>query len=191
MFEWTLSLPIPVQIFFRPFAWIWRQLTMAKPVFLPPVQKNSKDGVVWWHLPVEIRRSWFLRAQIKNCQARLIRNWKWKGDQPPGEGIHLRWLTAEGDHKATRTMKSGFLYWLPIARRCEDDEHDAVITGATYFSKEDQFKWERSKRSEFHIELLVGRMRIKGPTYTLHVPERGDSNGHFWLELWLPKLKPD
>lgn len=172
----------------------WRWLMWPRINFLPPVQRRSSNGTVWWHLPVEVWRAPLLLKTIKDCQPRLIRHWKWKDDPPPGEGIHMRWLSPTEEISAQKDLRPNYIYHIPIAMRDENDtKHDAIITGSAFFSDQDEdtYKFERSERSEFKMVLLSGKRRFQGPTYTLFVPKRNESNGHFWLQLWRPDLQPE
>ena len=181
------NLAIPLAFILFPFKWFGRQMR-GQPYFLPPVQLNSDDKLVWWYLPIEIGRSFFGCGTIKNCQSFLIRHWEYMGDPPPGEGLHLAWFS-NGEYKESLTLETGYIYYIPIAQRTEDETgRNAIITHVGFHKDQNKYKWERDQRSEFHLEIRTKFTRIKGPTYTMWVPPKGESNAHFWIQLWRPDL---
>lgn len=161
----------------------------GRPHYLPPVQLKSGNGLVWWHIPIEIKRSIFGCGKIKNCQPRLIRQWERLGDPPPGDGTHMVWFTGD-EYKDSLTLETGYVYYLPIAQRTEGDtEHDAIITNSSFVRRDgNEYKWERDQNSEFELQFRTKYRRIKGPKYFLYVPDRGESNGMFRLEMYRPDL---
>jgi len=150
------------------------------PEFGSPVQQSSKADYSWWHVPVAIRigAPW-QRQQLAHCTVHLL------SPALGGAPINLSWKTGNGAAPTTAvTLDQRSVALVPVVARREAADGLTLITNETYF-RDKKVTWSLSpRRYTWKLELRSGGKSWESPHfYVLNVPPKGQSNGHFTLEL--------
>ncbi len=157
------------------------------PKFLAPYQGAGAEeaNISWWHVPVTLS----LYGSIEGAQIWLVRLW---GDNPPGDGIALRWQSRDRAEGVSReTLRKGERLNVPIAIRDETwtrgdgDSPRAFITNENYLKRDSPHRWPLyAGVYEFWLEVRRGDSVWRSPyRYVLRIPQPGQSNGHFTLSI--------
>jgi hypothetical protein len=150
------------------------------PIFGSPIQNSNKSDYSWWHIPIALNvpGPWHKR-QLMHCTVHLVT------PNIVGPPIDLSWRSPDAmatrntmslDHRATALV--------PVVARRESIDGVTIITNETYF-REKKAVWNLNPRIyAWKLELRSGKKRWESPHYyVLKVPPKGQSNGHFTLEV--------
>lgn len=150
------------------------------PDFGSPVQRSTKAGYSWWHVPVgfDVRVPWH-KVRLMNCTIHLIT----AGIAAPP--VDLSWMPDEGGvPRGAMTLHHGQRVLVPVVARRESADGMSLITNETYF-REKKVLWNLNPRSySWKLEMRCGKKRWESRHfYVAKVPPKGQSNGHFTLEI--------
>ena len=183
--EWLEAIPF----IGRAVKWVWGRM-MPAPEFLGVTQGidfRNQPHQSWLHISVRLcGRPW--AKKIEGCRVFVIRRW---GENPPGDGIHMRWRTgqsASGEEEIT--LRVGTTYSVPVVWR--DGDGTAFITnGGWMLSQGRDRKWPLPPgrtppvnhplgRYEFWLEIRASGHKWRSPhMYVIGVPPSGIGNGFF------------
>lgn len=175
---------------FRSFGW---RLMKAPVEFRAPEQRAPKDqpNIAWWFIPIAIRRPYFWRQlSVPSAAIYLIPT---TGDEsnkiiPNAIPLVLQYPqdVPNGEFHREANLQYGRVVFVPLARRDENGNGEAVITGNSCLLQEQNGPIiPAGTRTRFQLLIRYGRSKWQqSPSfYTIYVPPAGASNGQFSVEM--------